>query len=71
MNKNTLKYFKTYYLTNMANDDQNNGNNKDDFQRGLLLETKPKTKKILIYFRNLLKKKDLLLSRSLFVCSFF
>ncbi len=46
--KNTLKYFKTYYLTNMANEDQNNNNN-DDFQRGLLLDTKPKTKKPSMY----------------------
>ena len=28
----------------MANEDQNNNNN-EDFQRGLLLDTKPKTKK--------------------------
>ena len=28
----------------MANEDQNNNNNKEDFQRGLLLDTKPKTK---------------------------
>ncbi len=38
----------------MANEDQNNNNNKDDFQRGLLLDTKPKTKKnhpcIMFYF---------------------
>ena len=27
--KNTLKYFKTYYLINMANEDQNNNNNED------------------------------------------
>ena len=48
--KNTLKYFKTYYLINMANEDQNNNNNnKDDFQRGLLLDTKPKTKKPSMY----------------------
>ena len=47
--KNTLKYFKTYYLRNMANEDQNNNNNKDDFQRGLLLDTKPKTKKPSMY----------------------
>ena len=33
----------------MANDDQNNNNNKDDFQRGLLLDTKPKTKKPSMY----------------------
>ena len=48
--KNTLKYLKTYYLINMANEDQNNNNNnKDDFQRGLLLDTKPKTKKPSMY----------------------
>ena len=50
--KNTLKYFKTYYLIIMANEDQNNNNNnnnKDDFQRGLLLDTKPKTKKPSMY----------------------
>ena len=47
--KNTLKYFKTYYLINMANEDQNNNNNNDDFQRGLLLDTKPKTKKPSMY----------------------
>ena len=47
--KNTLKYSKTYYLRNMANEDQNNNNNKDDFQRGLLLDTKPKTKKPSMY----------------------
>ena len=46
--KNTLKYFKTYYLMNMANEDQNNNNN-EDFQRGLLLDTKPKTKKPSMY----------------------
>ena len=46
--KNTLKYFKTYYLTNMANEDQNNNNN-EDFQRGLLLDNKPKTKKPSMY----------------------
>ena len=46
--KNTLKYFKTYYLINMANEDQNNNNNQD-FQRGLLLDTKPKTKKPSMY----------------------
>ena len=46
--KNTLKYFKTYYLINMANEDQNNDNN-EDFQRGLLLDTKPKTKKPSMY----------------------
>ena len=28
----------------MANEDQNNNNN-EDFQRGLLLDTKPKTKR--------------------------
>ena len=47
--KNTLKYSKTYYLRNMANEDQNNNNNKDDFQRGLLLDTKPETKKPSMY----------------------
>ena len=46
--KNTLKYFKTYYLINMANEDENNNNN-EDFQRGLLLDTKPKTKKPSMY----------------------
>ena len=46
--KNTLKYAKTYYLINMANEDQNNNNN-EDFQRGLLLDTKPKTKKPSMY----------------------
>ena len=46
--KNTLKYFKTYYLVNMVNEDQNNNNN-EDFQRGLLLDTKPKTKKPSMY----------------------
>ena len=46
--KNTLKYFKTYYLIIMANEDQNNNNN-EDFQRGLLLDTKPKTKKPSMY----------------------
>ena len=46
--KNTLKYFKTYYLMNMANENQNNNNNQD-FQRGLLLDTKPKTKKPSMY----------------------
>ena len=46
--KNTLKYFKTYYLINMANENQNNNNN-EDFQRGLLLDTKPKTKKPSMY----------------------
>lgn len=46
--KNTLKYFKTYYLINMANEDQNNNNN-EDFQRGVLLDTKPKTKKPSMY----------------------
>ena len=46
--KNTLKSFKTYYLLNMANDDENNNNNQD-FQRGLLLDTKPKTKKPSMY----------------------
>ncbi len=49
--KNTLKYFKTYYLINMSNEDQNNDNknNNEDFQRGLLLDTKPKTKKPSMY----------------------
>ena len=46
--KNTLKYFKTYYLINMAHEDENNNNN-EDFQRGLLLDTKPKTKKPSMY----------------------
>ncbi len=46
--KNTLKYFKTYYLMNMANENQNNNNN-EDFQRGILLDTKPKTKKPSMY----------------------
>ena len=32
----------------MANEDQNNNNN-EDFQRGLLLDTKPKTKKPSMY----------------------
>ncbi len=47
--KNTLKYFKTYYLLTMANEDQNNDNNNQDFQRGVLLDTKPKTKKPSMY----------------------
>ena len=47
--KNTLKYFKTYYLLNMANENQNNDNNNQDFQRGVLLDTKPKTKKPSMY----------------------
>ena len=47
--KNTLKYFKTYYLLNMAIEDQNNDNNNQDFQRGVLLDTKPKTKKPSMY----------------------
>ena len=47
--KNTLKYFKTYYLLNMATEDQNNDNNNQDFQRGVLLDTKPKTKKPSMY----------------------
>ena len=47
--KNTLKYFKTYYLIIMAIEDQNNNNNKEDFQRGVLLDTKPKTKKPSMY----------------------
>ena len=46
--KNTLKYFKTYYLLIMAIENQNNDNNQD-FQRGVLLETKPKTKKPSMY----------------------
>ena len=33
----------------MANEDQNSNNNKDYFQRGLLLDTKPKTKKPSMY----------------------
>ena len=35
----------------MANEDQNSNNNKEkeDFQRGLLLDTKPKTKKPSMY----------------------
>ena len=33
----------------MANEDQNSNNNNDDFQRGLLLDTKPKTKKPSMY----------------------
>ena len=47
--KNTLKYFKTYYLLIMANENQNNDNNNQDFQRGVILETKPKTKKPSMY----------------------
>ena len=47
--KNTLKYFKTYYLLIMANENQNNDNNNQDFQRGVLLDTKPKTKKPSMY----------------------
>ena len=47
--KNTLKYFKTYYLIIMANENQNNDNNNQDFQRGVLLDTKPKTKKPSMY----------------------
>ena len=47
--KNTLKYFKTYYLLFMANENQNNDNNNEDFQRGVLLDTKPKTKKPSMY----------------------
>ena len=46
--KNTLKYFKTYYLLIMPVEDQNNDNNQD-FQRGVLLDTKPKTKKPSMY----------------------
>ena len=46
--KNTLKYFKTYYLLIMPSEDQNNDNNQD-FQRGVLLDTKPKTKKPSMY----------------------
>ena len=47
--KNTLKYFKTYYLIIMPGEDQNNDNNNQDFQRGVLLDTKPKTKKPSMY----------------------
>ena len=47
--KNTLKYFKTYYLLIMPGEDQNNDNNNEDFQRGVLLDTKPKTKKPSMY----------------------
>ena len=47
--KNTLKYFKTYYLLIMPNENQNNDNNNQDFQRGVLLDTKPKTKKPSMY----------------------
>ena len=47
--KNTLKYFKTYYLLTMAIEDQNNDDNNQDFQRGVLLDTKPKTKKPSMY----------------------
>tara|TARA_B100001173_G_scaffold46514_1_gene37235 strand:- start:62 stop:463 length:402 start_codon:yes stop_codon:yes gene_type:complete len=47
--KNTLKYFKTYYLLIMANENQNNDKNNQDFQRGVLLDTKPKTKKPSMY----------------------
>ena len=47
--KNTLKYFKTYYLLIMPIEDQNNDNNNQDFQRGVLLDTKPKTKKPSMY----------------------
>ena len=47
--KNTLKYSKTYYLLIMANENQNNDNNNQDFQRGVLLDTKPKTKKPSMY----------------------
>ncbi len=47
--KNTLKYFKTYYLLIMPGEDQNNDNNNQDFQRGVLLDTKPKTKKPSMY----------------------
>ena len=47
--KNTLKYFKTYYLLIMQGEDQNNDNNNQDFQRGVLLDTKPKTKKPSMY----------------------
>ena len=47
--KNTLKYFKTHYLLIMANENQNNDNNNQDFQRGVLLDTKPKTKKPSMY----------------------
>ena len=48
----------------MANEDQNNNNNKDDFQRGLLLDTKPKTKKPSMY-------NVLLLNDVLFMPKFF
>ena len=47
--KNTLKYFKTYYLLTMAIENQNNDDNNQDFQRGVLLDTKPKTKKPSMY----------------------
>ena len=47
--KNTLRYFKTYYLLIMPGEDQNNDNNNQDFQRGVLLDTKPKTKKPSMY----------------------
>tara|TARA_B100000482_G_C12545819_1_gene274080 strand:- start:305 stop:706 length:402 start_codon:yes stop_codon:yes gene_type:complete len=47
--KNTLKYFKTYYLLIMPGENQNNDNNNQDFQRGVLLDTKPKTKKPSMY----------------------
>ena len=47
--KNTLKYLKTYYLLIMASENQNNDNNNQDFQRGVLLDTKPKTKKPSMY----------------------
>ena len=47
--KNTLKYFKTYYLLIMPRENQNNDNNNQDFQRGVLLDTKPKTKKPSMY----------------------
>ena len=47
--KNTLKYSKTYYLLIMPGEDQNNDNNNQDFQRGVLLDTKPKTKKPSMY----------------------
>tara|TARA_B100001175_G_scaffold306904_1_gene305547 strand:+ start:372 stop:791 length:420 start_codon:yes stop_codon:yes gene_type:complete len=42
--KNALKYKKRYYLTIMNSDENNN-----DIQRGLLLDSKPKTKKPSMY----------------------
>ena len=47
--KNTLKCCKTYYLLTMATEDQNNDDNNQDFQRGVLLDTKPKTKRPSMY----------------------